>query len=146
MSHAARADEALSTLYPTCSPMLAPSPICNKAERNIGLVRSSVFVGGPFIIALLLSIALHCCVDHNKQRIATEERLKARDRRVVRAVNILYAKSKQRKKRGVAPAASSAARTRTEKPETPRNILQQVVAANPDEPRPTTPGLQAWPA
>ena len=50
--------EALVTLYPVCA-SVPPTPRCEKADRNLGLLRVTIFVIGPLLLALIFSIFLH---------------------------------------------------------------------------------------
>jgi len=65
--------EALVTLYPVCSGM-PPTPRCEKADRNIGLLRVAIFFVGPLLVALFLSIFLHVFVE---RQIKHREKVKA---------------------------------------------------------------------
>ena len=53
------------TLYPVCEGM-PPTPSCAKADLNIGFSRTCIFVLGPFISALLISIVAHYCLDQKE--------------------------------------------------------------------------------
>jgi len=59
--------EGLLTLYPTCAGA-PPAPICEKSQRNIGLLRVTMFVVGPLLLAILISIVIHCAVDRQRKR------------------------------------------------------------------------------
>ena len=65
--------EALITLYPVCNGM-PPTPRCDKADRNIGALRVGIFLVGPLLVALFLSILLHVFVE---RQIKHREKLKA---------------------------------------------------------------------
>ena len=67
------------TMYPVCTPV-PQYPRCEKAARNIGLLRVAMFVVCPFAFALLLSVILHSCVDRQRRRwYAAKQAAKARD-------------------------------------------------------------------
>jgi len=72
--------EGLLTLYPVCEGA-TPEPICAKTEVNIGFLRVTVFILGPFITALLISIMIHFCVDHKEKEESRAEKLAVRMRR-----------------------------------------------------------------
>ena len=65
--------EALITLYPSCSGV-PPVPVCDKAHRNIGLLRFSLFVIGPLTVGLLLSVFLHWCVERQRTSWYAEQK------------------------------------------------------------------------
>ena len=71
--------EALLTLYPYCG-FVPPTPKCEKADRNIGLLRMAVFVMGPLLIALVISIFLHVFVEREEKKMIKkkEARLETR--------------------------------------------------------------------
>ena len=71
--------EALLTLYPVCGGV-PPTPRCDKADRNIGLLRMAVFVMGPLLIALVISIFLHVFVEREEKKMIKkkEARLETR--------------------------------------------------------------------
>jgi len=60
--------EALVTLYPVCA-SVPPTPRCEKADRNLGLLRVTIFVIGPLLVALIFSIFLHIFVEYEKKHI-----------------------------------------------------------------------------
>ena len=66
--------EGLLTAYPVCDGM-PPEPMCVKTEVNIGFLRVSVFIAGPFLFSLLISIFIHFCVDQkSKEKLSRAER------------------------------------------------------------------------
>ena len=65
--------EALLSLYPVCSGM-PPVPRCDKAHRNLGLLRASIFGAGPLCAALLISIFLHWFVERQREHHAKVKR------------------------------------------------------------------------
>ena len=73
--------EALITMYPVCY-HLPPHPRCEKPARNIGVLKCAIFVAGPFILAMLISVTVHWSVDRTSAaqtaRAATPPRTRAR--------------------------------------------------------------------
>jgi hypothetical protein len=70
--------EALSVLYPDCSPFALSTNVCHTVARNIGYVRIAVYVLIPFIMALLLvvtcSSVVHVFERREKERM--EQKMK----------------------------------------------------------------------
>ena len=69
--------EALNVLYPDCTggPV---DPVCEKASINIGWLRTFVYLGGPFLVSLLLAILVRYFADRQlskqaQQSVASEE-------------------------------------------------------------------------
>jgi len=92
--------EALLTLYPVCTPM-PPAPVCLKSDLNIGAIRCFAFVLGPAFLALLISIAVHFCLDakdpHRLRRLSI----------AIRESRLLTPSSRTSTPRGSTPRAGS---------------------------------------
>jgi hypothetical protein len=59
--------DALMTMYPVCTDM-PHTPRCEKSARNLGLLRVAMFVVGPLVMSLALSILLHAFVDRQRRK------------------------------------------------------------------------------
>jgi len=106
--------EALLTLYPVCTPM-PPAPVCLKSDLNLGAIRCFAFVLGPAFLALLISIAVHFCLD-------------AKDPHRLRRLSVAI-----RESRLLTPSS----RTSTPRGSTPRAGSARIVPRPPAEPAPT---------
>ena len=72
--------EALMTLYPVCSAVPA-KPRCEKSDRNIGLLRLEAYAVLPLLMALLVSIVLHICVERQQKALAKKKEEAGKDAR-----------------------------------------------------------------
>jgi len=59
--------EAINTLYPVCDGAIA-TPICDKSDINIGLLRMTSYVIFPTVVGLLLSIAFHTTIQSKSDK------------------------------------------------------------------------------
>ncbi|KAL1523530.1 hypothetical protein AB1Y20_018467 [Prymnesium parvum] len=59
--------EGLNTLYPVCSGAIV-TPICDKSDMNIGMLRMVSYVIFPAVVGLVLSIILHTSLHSKSQK------------------------------------------------------------------------------